>query len=157
MIKWYDERIWSGMVTLLIVMLLAVCLFSGCSHTKYVTVPEYHREYVVRTDTVVRADSVLMHDSVFVYRSGDTVIVSKVAYRDRWRNVYRVRTDTVLRSDTVSVPQMVERQLSAWERFQMKFAVWAMAAMCLMLVWVGYEIYKRIRYGYKHKSEDTEK
>lgn len=110
MIKWYDYRIWSRTIILLIVG-LAVLVLSGC-RTKYVTVPEYHTEYIVRSDTVASVDSVLLHDSVFVYHSGDTVIINKVAYRDRWRNVYKVRTDTLLRRDSVYVPTPTTQTLS---------------------------------------------
>lgn len=110
MMKWYDYRIWSRAIILLIVG-LAVLALSGC-RTKYITVPEYHTEYIVRSDTVASVDSVLLHDSVFVYHSGDTVIINKVAYRDRWRNVYKVRTDTLLRRDSVYVPTPTTQTLS---------------------------------------------
>lgn len=110
MIKWYDYRIWSRTIILLIVG-LAVFVLSGC-RTKYITVPEYHTEYIVRSDTVASVDSVLLHDSVFVYHSGDTVIINKVAYRDRWCNVYKVRTDTLLRRDSVYVPTPTTQTLS---------------------------------------------
>lgn len=108
--KWYNYRIWGRAIILLIVGLVVLAL-SGCK-TKYVTVPEYHTEYIVRSDTVASVDSVLLHDSVFVYHSGDTVIINKVAYRDRWRNVYKVRIDTLLRRDSVYVPTPTAQTLS---------------------------------------------
>ena len=110
MMRWYDSRIWDRAIILLIVG-LAVLALSGC-RTKYITVPEYHTEYIVRSDTVASVDSVLLHDSVFVYHSGDTVIINKVAYRDRWRNVYKVRTDTLLRRDSVYIPTPTAQTLS---------------------------------------------
>ncbi len=108
--KWYNYRIWGRAIVLLIVG-LAVLALSGCK-TKYVTVPEYHTEHIVRSDTVASVDSVLLHDSVFVYHSGDTVIINKVVYRDRWRNVYKVRIDTLLRRDSVYVPTPTAQTLS---------------------------------------------
>lgn len=110
MMKWYNYRIWGRAIILLIVGLVVLAL-SGCK-TKYVTVPEYHTEYIVRSDTVASVDSVLLHDSVFVYHSGDTVIINKVVYRDRWRNVYKVRIDTLLRRDSVYVPTPTAQTLS---------------------------------------------
>ena len=110
MIKWYDYRIW-GRVIILLIVGLAVLALSGC-RTKYITVPEYHTEYIVRSDTVASVDSVLLHDSVFVYNVGDTIVVNKVAYRDRWRNVYKVRTDTLLRRDSVYIPTPTAQTLS---------------------------------------------
>lgn len=110
MIKWYDYRIW-GRVIILLIVGLAVLALSGC-RTKYITVPEYHTEYIVRSDTVASVDSVLLHDSVFVYHIGDTIVINKVAYRDRWRNVYKVRTDTLLRRDSVYIPTPTAQTLS---------------------------------------------
>ena len=110
MMKWYDSRIWDRAIILLIVG-LAVLALSGC-RTKYITVPEYHTEYIVRSDTVASVDSVLLHDSVFVYNVGDTIVTNKVMYRDRVRNVYKVRTDTLLRRDSVYIPTPTAQTLS---------------------------------------------
>lgn len=110
MIKWYDCRIWDRAIALLIVGLVVLVL-SGCK-TKYVSVPEYHTEYIVRSDTFAKVDSVLLHDSVFVYHNGDTVIVNRVAYRDRWRNIYKVKLDTIYRKDSVYVSTPTVQTLS---------------------------------------------
>lgn len=107
-------RIWRCLCVGLIAMfsLLAVV---GCK-TKYVSVPEYHTEYIVRTDTFAKSDSVYIKDSVFVYHNGDTVFVNKIAYRDRYRNVYKVKVDTIFKSDSISVPYPTERQLTKNEQ-----------------------------------------
>ena len=88
---------------------------AGCK-TKYISVPEYHTEYIVRSDTFAKVDSVVIKDSAFVYRNGDTVIVNKVAYRDRYHNIYKVKLDTVFKRDSVSVPYPVERTLTKSEQ-----------------------------------------
>ena len=88
---------------------------AGCK-TKYISVPEYHTEYIVRSDTFAKVDSVVIKDSAFVYRNGDTIIVNKVAYRDRYHNIYKVKLDTVFRRDSVSVPYPVERTLTKSEQ-----------------------------------------
>ncbi len=93
---------WQAAIVVMFI-LMAAGILSACK-TKYVSVPEYHKEYIVRSDTLARVDSVVLHDSIFVYNTGDTVIVNKVAYRDRVRNVYKVRTDTVVKTDSVRVP-----------------------------------------------------
>ena len=138
MIKWYDYRIW-GRVIILLIVGLAVLALSGC-RTKYITVPEYHTEYIVRSDTVASVDSVLLHDSVFVYNVGDTIVVNKVAYRDRVRNVYKTRTDTIVKTDSVRVPYPVEKQLTkAQQRYvtigKCAIAAFAILAMLAILVW----------------------
>lgn len=99
---------WWQLAIVAMFILMAVGILTSCK-TKYVTVPEYHKEYIVRSDTVARVDSVLLHDSVFVYNSGDTIVVNKVMYRDRVRNVYKTRTDTICKTDSVRVPYPVEQ------------------------------------------------
>lgn len=131
--KWYNYRIWGRAIILLIVGLVVVAL-SGCK-TKYVTVPEYHTEYIVRSDTVASVDSVLLHDSVFVYHSGDTVIINKVVYRDRWRNVYKVRIDTLLRRDSVYVPTPTAQTLS---KTDWRLAVIGILATAVVFLVVGF-------------------
>lgn len=99
---------WWQLAIVAMFILMAAGILTSCK-TKYITVPEYHKEYIVRSDTVARVDSVLLHDSVFVYNVGDTVVINKVAYRDRVRNVYKTRTDTILKTDSVRVPYPVEQ------------------------------------------------
>lgn len=128
-----------AMVAMLVLQALASC------KTKYVSVPEYHKEYIVRSDTIAKVDSVFLKDSVFVYHNGDTVIVNKVLYRDRYRNIYKVRTDTLLRSDSVRVPYPVERELTKQEkryqsvgRYVCKAFQWMLAAAALaFLAWLA--------------------
>ena len=109
--KWYDLRVWKWSCIGLVVGLVLLAL-AGCKSKEYITVPEYHTEYVVRTDTFHKLDSVYLKDSVYVYRKGDTVYYNKVAYRDRWRNIYKVKLDTIFKRDSVSIPYPVERQLT---------------------------------------------
>lgn len=90
-------------------------LLTGCK-TKYVSVPEYHTSYIVRTDTFAKVDSVFQKDSVYVYHNGDTVVMNKVLYRGRYRNIYKVKCDTVIKRDSLSVPYPVERTLTKGEQ-----------------------------------------
>lgn len=99
---------WWQLAIVAMFILMAVGILTSCK-TKIVAVPEYHKEYIVRSDTVARVDCVLLHDSVFVYNSGDTVVINKVMYRDRVRNVYKTRTDTICKTDSVRVPYPVEQ------------------------------------------------
>ncbi len=100
---------WQLAIVAMFILMAAGILTSCKTKTQIVTVPEYHKEYIVRSDTVARVDSVLLHDSVFVYNVGDTIVVNKVMYRDRVRNVYKTRTDTILKTDSVRVPYPVEQ------------------------------------------------
>lgn len=141
---------WTQFVIVLMVVLMAIGVLSSCK-TKYVSVPEYHKEYVVRTDTFAKVDSVVMKDSVFVYHNGDTVIVNKVLYRDRVRNVMKVRTDTLMLSDSVRVPYPVEKTLGKREsrylavgEWTCKAFAWVLAAAVLaLLAWLAAKMAKK--------------
>lgn len=97
----------------IVILFVALLSLVGCK-TKYVAVPEYHKEYITRTDTFVKLDSVYAKDSVFMYHNGDTIFVNKVAYRDRYHNIYKVKLDTIIKSDSIPCP--VERQLTKNEQ-----------------------------------------
>lgn len=133
--------LWAILAIIAAAFMLMGMITSCKTKTQIVTVPEYHTEYIVRSDTIARTDSVLIKDSVYVYHMGDTIIINKVAYRDKVRNVYKVRTDTLLRRDSVRVPYPVEAQLSkaqqryiAVGRFAVRGAAVVLAAIVLSLV-----------------------
>lgn len=107
------------------IMCVMLAMLFGCK-TKYITIPEYHTEYAVRTDTLMRVDSLVRHDSVSVMVSGDTIRIERYFYRDETRYLYRTKTDTLLRSDTIRVPYPVERTVSAWERTYDRIGRWAL-------------------------------
>lgn len=113
--KWYDIRFWKWacIATVAGIILLA---FTGCKTKEYIKVPEYHTEYVVRKDTVAKTDSIYVKDSVYVFQKGDTVVVSKIAYRDRYRNIYKVKLDTIFKHDSIEVPVPCERTLTKGEQ-----------------------------------------
>ena len=135
---------WWQLAMVVMFILMAAGILASCkTKTQIVTVPEYHKEYIVRSDTVARVDSVLLHDSVFVYNVGDTIVINKVAYRDRVRNVYKTRTDTLVKTDSVRVPYPAEKQLTkAQQRYVtigkcaiVAIAAFAILAMLAILVW----------------------
>ena len=113
--KWYDIIFlkWACIALVIGVILLA---FTGCKTKEYIKVPEYHTEYIVRNDTVAKTDSVYLKDSVFVHQKGDTVVISKVAYRDSYHNIYKVKLDTIFRHDSIEVPVPCERTLTKSEQ-----------------------------------------
>ena len=135
---------WWQLAMVVMFILMAAGILASCkTKTQIVTVPEYHKEYIVRSDTIARVDSVLLHDSVFVYNVGDTIVINKVAYRDRVRNVYKTRTDTIVKRDSVRVPYPAEKQLTkAQQRYMtigkcaiVAIAAFAILAMLAILVW----------------------
>lgn len=129
------------LIKYLLFLFAALLSLVGCK-TKYVSVPEFHTEYIVKTDTFAKVDSVYLKDSVFVYHNGDTVIINKVAYRDRYHNLYKVRVDTIFKRDSISVPYPTERTLTKNEqrlmtlgRMFIAFLFLVIAAMFVGIYW----------------------
>ena len=117
--------------------LIEVCLVS--CRTKYVSFPEYHTEYKVRTDSFIKRDSVWVHDSVSVWMRGDTVFKEKLkkVYTDHY--IYTNKTDTVMKTDSVRVPFPVEKKLGRWEQMQINSFVplcVMLFIVCAILVWI---------------------
>ena len=118
----------------LIIILLGLLALSSCK-TKYVSVPEYHTRYVQKTDTLQKIDSVFVKDSVFVFKKGDTVIISKLLYRDRYKYLYRTQLDSTIKRD--SIPYPVVRELTKNEQRLISIGRYSFAAivtLCVVLI-----------------------
>ncbi len=137
--KWHDIRIWKW-VYIILVIGVALFAFAGCK-TKYVSVPEYHTKYICRAETIASVDSVQIRDSVYIYHSGDTVVINKTAYRDRYHNIYRVKNDTIYRRDSVSVPYPVERQLTKSEQRLMTLGMLFIVFILLLVVGMVFAVW----------------
>lgn len=134
--KWYNKEAWISTILTIIVGFLIVLLLGGCKTKEYIKVPEYHTEYVVRKDTVAKTDSVYVKDSVYVFQKGDTVVISKIVYRDRYRNIYKVKLDTIFKHDSIEVPvpcmraDAYERRAATYDTGQMLLAFLFMVVVC---------------------------
>ena len=137
---------WWQLAMVVMFILMAAGILASCkTKTQVITVPEHHTEYIVRSDTVARVDSVLLHDSVFVYNVGDTIVVNKVMYRDRVRNVYKTRTDTILKRDSIPYKVEVEKDPTKVQQLYITIgryalvaaAVIAILAMLAVIVWLA--------------------
>ena len=95
--KWYDIRFWKWACIALVIGVILLA-FTGCKTKEYIKVPVY------------------LKDSVFVHQKGDTVVISKVAYRDSYHNIYKVKLDTIFRHDSIEVPVPCERTLTKSEK-----------------------------------------
>lgn len=114
------------------VMAIVICCVS-CK-TKYVTVPEYHKEYINRTDTFLRSDTLFRLDSVVIRQQGDTTVIEKIRWQNRFVNVYKIKTDTIMKSDSIRVPYPVEKKLSKWQQFRLDFGGWAMGVLAFGII-----------------------
>ena len=143
--RWYDERMWSRLVLLVIVGLLAVVCLSGCRSTKYVPLEKVVYRESVRHDTLHKRDSIYIRDSVSTSQKGDTIFLDRWHRETILKEVYRNKTDSFIKRDSIPVPYPVEKELSKWEQFELKYAIWSMGALCMVLVWLGYKLYKWIK------------
>ena len=141
-----DNRLfkWLGTALLIIMALTALYVLVGC-RTKYVTVPEYHKEYINRTDTFLRSDTLFRLDSVVVRMQGDTTVIEKIRWQNRFVNVYKIKTDTIFKTDSIRVPYPVERKLSKWQQFKMDYGNVSMGGTVVAIVFIIIWLVKRFR------------
>ena len=121
-----------------IIILLFCALLSGCTTTKYITVPVSHTDTLIITKH--QRDSIYLRDSTHVseQQHGDTIIL-KVT---KWRTEYRERAvhDTIYESHTDSVPypvpveviEEVTRQLTWWQQLRLNLGSIFLGLMGLM-------------------------
>lgn len=155
-------------VVMCIACALLLILFFGCksgsaglkestSHNRTDSTTSSYRNERTHIDSILKRDSIYIKDSVFIRQVGDTV------YVDRWhgeylynfftqRNIDLQNKDSgnfqyISVCDTIRIPYPVEKELSKWEKFQLKYAKWSMGALCMILVWLGYKLYRRIKNG----------
>lgn len=129
------KMLWPYIATVffwLIFLLVVFCL--GSCRTKYVSVPEYHTEYITKTDSFTQRDSIFVKDSIYMWMQGDTIYKEKfsVIYKDRWRDRYLC--DTIIKTDSVRVPYPVEKQLTKWQQIKLDIGEWVMVALALALI-----------------------
>ncbi len=129
-----EEKVYKGCfwAFLMFVVLMAIILLSSCS-PKVIYVPEYHTEYITKTDSVVKVDSIHVKDSVIIKQAGDTIEIDRwhTEYKDRWRE--RVLVDSFIKVDSVSVPYPVEKKLSKWQQAKVDWGGWAMLIVVVFI------------------------
>lgn len=133
----YEDSMRAAVYSLVgMVMLLLLAMLTSCKTTRYVSVPEYHKEYINRTDTFLRSDTLFRLDSVVIRQQGDTTVIEKIRWQNRFVNVYKVKTDTIMKSDSIRVPYPVERRLSKREQFKMDVGGLAMVLIAVVIIFV---------------------
>ena len=112
---------------------LALMMLQGC-RTKYVSVPEYHKEYVTKHDTLTKYDSIYQKEFVDRFIKGDTVFLTKTQTDYRFRNIYKTLYRDSIKIDSVRVPYPVERKLNKWESLKMEVGGWAIGVLSVMVI-----------------------
>ena len=133
----YEDSMRAAVYSLVgMVVLLLLAMLASCKTTRYVSVPEYHKEYINRTDTFLRSDTLFRLDSVVIRQQGDTTVIEKIRWQNRFVNVYKVKTDTIIKSDSIRVPYPVEKKLSKWQQLRLDFGGWAMGLIVIVIFFV---------------------
>ena len=142
----YEDFIKQFLLGLFLAMaFLTLMLLQGC-RTKYVSVPEYHKEYVTKHDTLTKYDSIYQKEFVDRFIKGDTVFLTKTQIDYRFRNIYKTLYRDSIKIDSVRVPYPVERKLNRWESLKMEVGGWAVGVLSVMLLAViGYAVWWLVR------------
>ena len=123
-------------------------LLSGCTTTRYVTVPETHNDTVQITKH--QRDSIWLHDSIHVkeYQKGDTVFVESRKWLTKY--VERERRDTIYKSrvDSVGVPYPVEvkvpAELSWWQQLRLWLGNITLAVLLALCGWGAVRLWMKL-------------
>lgn len=90
-----------------------------------------------------RHDTVVVHDSVFVSerQRGDTVYLTRVEYRDRWRT--KIVHDTILRTDSIVevIEYPPERYVPPFYK-RCTIALWAGIILVLIYFFIRYRFFR---------------
>lgn len=151
-----EERMKAGCLQLVcvvgafIVALLICALFSSCTTTKYVPVPEYHTDTVRITNHT--RDSIYLSDSIYV----SDFVRSDTVYKtiERWRTKYieRLSHDTIYQSKRDSIPYPVEvtkevpAKLTWWQQTRLHLAnILLYGLLIAAIIYIGKKHIGRIR------------
>ena len=139
----------AGIISGIILALLICALFSSCTTTKYVPVPEYH------TDTVRivqhQRDSIYLSDSIYI----SDFVRSDTVYKtiERWRTKYieRLSHDTIYQSKRDSIPYPVEvtkevpAKLTWWQQTRLHLANILLYLLLIVgIIYMGKKHIKRL-------------
>lgn len=138
----------------IVFFLLLTLALAGCRTTRYVPIEKVSYKYLSKTDSVYLHDSVFVHDSTSRMAIGDTTYVDRWHKKIVYRYIYHFNTDSLTKRDSIPVPYPVEKELSKWQRFELKYSSWAFGFACAAIVCLLVIIYRRTKNEkYKHNSQ----
>ena len=121
-----------------ILILLFCALLSGCTTTKYITVPVSHTDTLIITKQ--QRDSIYLKDSTHVseQQRGDTIILKITKFLTKYHDrevhdtLYQSKTDTV--PMPYPVPEYVEKQLTWWQKTRLRMGEILMGLIGLIAI-----------------------
>ena len=127
---------------------LVLMMLQGC-RTKYVSVPEYHREYINRIDSFFHTDTIKEKEWMTIREVDSTQLAElgiqlrniKNAYliernknKERNNTTLKAKADTIIKTDIIRVPYPVERKLNKWESLKMEVGGWAIGGLSAVVI-----------------------
>lgn len=137
-----------ALLTPVFLLLLLMLSSSGCRSVKYVPVEKTHTEYIHTVDSVFKVDSfyheketvIMQVDSQAMAEFGVKLKTTERAWLIRTKELERkldqlkkTRSDTLIVRDTIPQIQIVEKQLTKWQRMKMNAGGYAIS-LCLTCV-----------------------
>ena len=145
----YEDFVKQFLLGLFLAMaFLTLMLLQGC-RTKYVSVPEYHKEYINRTDSFFHTDTIKEKewmtikevDSAQLAELGIQLRNIKNAYliernknKERNNTTLKAKADTIIKTDSIRVPYPVERKLNKWESLKIEVGGWAIGVLSVVVI-----------------------
>lgn len=125
--------------------LMTMC--TGCTTTKYVTIPAHHTDTLIQTKIV--KDSVYLKDSTHVSEKNDTVKIehwhTEFLKKEVHDTIYISKTDSVPAPYPVEVTKEVPAKLTWWQQTRLHLAnILLMALALCAVIWIGKNHIKRL-------------
>lgn len=143
-----------ALLTPAFLLLLLMLSSSGCRSVKYVPVEKTHTEYIHTVDSVFKVDSfyheketvVMQVDSQAMAEFGVKLKATERAWLIRTKELEKkldqlkkTRSDTLIVRDTIPQIQLVEKQLTKWQRMKMNAGGYAifLCLTCVVFIILG--------------------
>ena len=143
--------LWNLIYTAVWICVIASCLFfcTGCTTTKYVTVPEYHTDTLIVNHT--QRDSIYIQDSTHVSekQQGDTLVIRITKWKTRFQDravhdtIYQRKVDTIPKPYPVEVK--VPRELTWWQRLRLHLGNIMLALIGMAVLYGAAKLYLKFK------------
>lgn len=135
---------------MIVILVISICLLLCGCRTQYVTVPEYHTEYIAKTDSFFRIDTIINNTNTVIREAndGDSMLLAEYGIRlkDNERLLLLLRqelqkatskqqeahTDTIIKKDSIRVPYPVEKSLSRWQQIKLDIGEYVLVLLALL-------------------------
>ena len=141
-IKGTAVMLFSGLITFMI-LAFATGMLGGCKTIEYVEVPKVSHDTLTIYKTKV--DSVRLYDSITIKAVNDTIFIEKIKYREKkgfvHDSVYICKVDTITKVEV----KTIEKQLSRWQAFKMRFGGWSLGILLALIVGCVVYLYMKLK------------